>query len=328
MTPGQRGVTLVEVLVGIGVLALILFMVSPVFLVKAESHRRIIEGAIPALIAESLRDAVLVGAWENYDPVNNRFFFDFEGVRISIPLTPPGGPAVHLPFDTGQGLYPLGPVYFASDHMVVNGVDLGPLTDGAGNVVQGEFVGLPIDESGIGDLNRNGKPDIPEDLNNNGVLDPGEDQNGDGFLNAPDLRVRIGPYLPYRSDFYRNYGYTLEIVRPSIAPRYEFTIRIFPRFFEMRAGLNSAPYPRLKAYAEPEVGAEATNCNDDDQDGIVDDQPVFTDKPAGAPSPPCGLHDWRGSPETLLNGIDDDGDGVIDDGAILPSREMKFAIDF
>lgn len=330
----QRGVTLVEVLVGIGVLALILFMVSPVFLVEAESHRRVIEGSIPALIGESLRDAILVGVRENYDRANNRFFFDFEGVRISIPLPPPAGRAVHLPFDTGQGLYPLGLVYFASDHMVVNGVDLGPLMDGAGNVIRGEFVGLPIDESGIGDLNSNGKPDVPEDVNNNGVLDPGEDQNGDGFLNTPDLRVRIGPYLPYRSDFYRNYGYTLGIVRTSIAPRYEFTIRIFSRFFDVRAGLKSAPYPTLKAYAEPEVGIDATDCleppvdQDDDDDTLINDQPVYADKPPGTPSSPCGLHDWRGSPETLLNGIDDDGDGVIDDGVILPSREMKFAIDF
>ena len=92
--------------------------------------------------------------------------------------------------------------------------------------------------------------------------------------------------------------------------------------------MRSAPYPVLKAYAEPEVGTGATNCSDDDEDGMVDDQPVFTDKPAGTLSSPCGLHDWRGSPETLLNGIDDDGDGVVDDGVILPSREVKFAVDF
>lgn len=370
----QRGVTLVEVLVGIGVLALILFMVSPVFLVKAESHRRIIEGSIPALIAESLKDAIFVGARENYDRVDNRFFFDFEGGRIGIPLPPPGGPPVHFPFDTGQGLYPLGLVYFTADHMVVNGVDLGPLTDGTGNVIPGEFVGLPIDEDRNGnrmldsgeDLNGSGLLDTMEDVNRNGVLDPGEDLNGNGFLDAPDLFLnedlngngrldpgedvngtgvlnvppggpmatgdplvgKTNPYLPYRADFYRNYGYALEVVRPSIAPRYEFTVRIFPRFFEVRAGLRSAPYPVLKAYAEPEVGTGATNCSDDDEDGMVDDQPVFTDKPAGTLSSPCGLHDWRGSPETLLNGIDDDGDGVVDDGVILPSREVKFAVDF
>lgn len=395
----QRGVTLIEVLVGIGVLALILFMVSPVFLVKAESHRRVIEGSIPALVAESLRDAISVGAQENYNSAENTFFFDFEGTRVHVQSLAPEE-EIPLPVNTAlrQGLYPLGLLYFASEHMVVNGVDLGPLTDGAGNVIRGEFVGLPIDEdlnenrildsgedlngSGlldtIEDVNSNGVLDRGEDTNGNCILDPGEDTNGNGlldgsedlncnrFLDLPDrllnedanrngrldlgedvngngvLNVPLGspmatgdplvgkpnPYLPYRADFYRKYGYTLEIVRPSIAPSYEFTIRIFPRFFEMRTGLKSAPYPTLKAFSEPEAGTAATNCIDDDGDGIVDDQSVFTDKPAGTLSSPCGFHDWGGSPETLLNGIDDDGDGVIDDGVILPSREMKFAINF
>ncbi|WDT73384.1 MAG: prepilin-type N-terminal cleavage/methylation domain-containing protein (plasmid) [Candidatus Manganitrophus sp.] len=394
----QHGITLVEVLVGIGILALILFMVSPVFLVKAESHRRVIEGSIPALIGESLKDAILVGARENYNPVENTIFFDFEGVRIRIRSLAPGE-RIHLPFDAvpRQGLYPLGLVYSASDHMVVNGVDLGPLTDGTGNVIRG-VVGPPVDEDRNGnrfldsgedlngsglldtmeDVNNNGALDLGEDTNGNCILDAGEDNNGNGvldgsedlncnrFLDAPDLFLnedanrngrldpgedvngngvlnvpqgspvatgdplvgKPNPYLPYRADFYRNYGYTLEIVRPSISPRYEFTVRIFPRFFDVRAGFQSAPYPVLKAYSEPEVGTWATNCNDDDEDGIVDDQPVFNDKPAGTSSSPCGLHDWRGTPETLLNGIDDDGDGVIDDGVILPSREMKFTIDF
>lgn len=342
----QRGVTLIEVLVGIGVLALILFMVSPVFLVKAESHRRIIEGSIPALIGESLKDAILVGARENYNRAENTFYFDFEGVRIRIQSLGPGE-KIHLPFDTvpRQGIYPLGTVYFTAEHMIVNGVDLGKQTDGAGNVIRGEFVGLPLDEDRNGnrifdsgeDLNGSGLLDTFEDLNGNGLLDVGEDLNGDGFLNAPDRRASIGPYLPYRSDFYRNYGYTLEIIRPSIAPRYEFTIRIFPRFFDMRAGLKDKPFPNLSAFAVPEVEAEATDCSDNDGDGQFDDQPVFADTllPLSPPPSPCpppppynGVSDWRGTPETLLNGIDDDGDGVIDDGVILPSREMKFAVDF
>lgn len=381
----QRGVTLVEVLVGIGALALILFMVSPVFLVKAESHRRIIEGSIPALIAESLRDAILVGARENYNPENNTFFFDFEGVRIHVQSLARGD-KVHLPFNASprQGLYPLGTVYFTAEHGVVNGVDLGPLTDEMGNVIRGEFVGPPVDEDRNGnrmldsgeDLNGSGLLDTFEDLNGDGLLDLGEDLNGDGFLNAPDfflnedlngnggldpgedvngngvLNVPLGspvatgdplvgkpnPYLPYRADFYRNYGYTLEIVRPSIAPSYEFTIRIFPRLFDMRTGLKSAPYPTLKAFSEPEMRAAAANCIDDDGDGIVDDQPVFTDTPRPLPLPPnpCPVGDpdyrgtphWRGTPEALLNGIDDDGDDAIDDGVILPSREMTFAVQF
>lgn len=333
----KAGFTLIEVLVVIGVLALILFMVSPVFLVKAESNRRVIEESLPALIGESLRDAVRVGARENYDRKNNTFFFDFDGIRIHVRSLAPGE-KVDIPFDASppQGIYPLGPVYFTAEQMVVNGVALGPLTDGAGNGVRGEFVGLPVDEDLNGnrvldtgeDINESGLLETLEDTNGNGLLDAGEDLNGDGFLYAPDRRAFIGPYLPDRSDFYRNYGYTLEIIRPSIAPRYELTIRIFSRFFDVRPGLKSASYSVLKARAEPEVGVEATNCNDDDQDGIVDDQPVFTDKPAGTLSPPCGTHHGRGTSETLLNGMDDDGDGVIDDGVILPSREMKVAIHF
>lgn len=368
-TKSPSGFTLIEVLVAIGVLAVIFAVMAPMVLVKAESHRRVIEGAIPALIAESLQDAILVGAQENYDSAGNAFFFDFEGIRVQIVLPGVGENPIHLPFNATpqKGLYPVGPVYFTAEHMVVNGVDLGKQTDAAGNEIEGEFVGLPIDE----DQNGNGTLDLGEDVNGNCVLDTGEDSNsngrldgsedfncsgfldsfetdanangiletaedlnGDGFWGAPDRRIQVGPYLPYRSDFYRDYGYTLEIFRPTVAPKYQFTVRVFSRFFDVWRGLKSVPYPVLKAYAEPEVGADLADCGpsgDDDGDGESNDLPVYSDKPAGTPlggtPPPCGTHSWKGSPETLLNGVDDDADGVIDDGVIMPSREVSFTID-
>lgn len=209
----QSGFTLIEAMIGMAIIAIAVGSIAAVFPLHVKvSERETVEVEI-SIAAQSIKDAIITGVKENYNPDNNSFSFVYEGVAVTVDL-PQVGTQTTFPGDMddklrkqGQpdsaalGLYPLG-LHYKGEVLEVYRVsksdsgafpiEVRPLVNEGGSPIIDTFIGPSFDE----DVNLNGILDPAEDVNRSGYLDTFEDVGLDGLrdelesgyhpLNNPD----------------------------------------------------------------------------------------------------------------------------------------------
>ncbi len=191
--PDTRGFTLLEVIVGIAILAVIAGSIATLYPLDIKVMEKETAGIEISLVAQSIKGAITTGARENFHAQDNSFFYSYEGVAVPVNL-PPIGKVTNFPGDRDDtfrsegkpesittGLYPAGLLY-RGQVMHLYRFDTGStevrfLTDENGNPVSDNFIGPPLEE----DFNLNGAMDGGEDVNRNGLFDTFEDVGIDGL---------------------------------------------------------------------------------------------------------------------------------------------------
>lgn len=198
--PVQDGFTLIEAILGIAIIAVAIGSIAAIFpLYLRVSERETTEVEI-SIVAQSIKDAIITGAQENYDPNNNAFSFVYEGVAVMVKL-PQRGTQASFPWDRDDelrkqvpqppdsimlGLYPIGLLYRGEVMKVyrVSKSDSGAfpleirtLINESGSPILDTFIGPSFDE----DREPDGILDAAEDINRNGYLDTIEDVGIDGL---------------------------------------------------------------------------------------------------------------------------------------------------
>jgi len=358
----NRGYTLIEAVVSLGIAAVVMGLLMSVQSHVSRDKNGLMHVVYADILLQSLEQSIQIGMLRHFDASQQRFYVDFEGVRVVATL-PSVAHKTYLPsINNGSegltfGVYPVGTVIKVPQRMVVGDELLGA------NDNQTTFtVTLPVDET----LHTA----MAEDANNDCLLNPGEDSNNNRLLDSTDSNcsagvidgsealagnewqftdnnsngqfdsppIRAYPINPYalnpnvlaRQDHLRQYGYQIKIENPGFDEPYQVTLYLYDDIFAARAIFqwgNVQSYDELVAFSTPELNIAATNGLDDDGDGQMDlcDRVFLL---ANGPDPACNNQANRfGSAavaETEVNGIDDDRDGVIDDGLFTPVRQWQF----
>lgn len=188
-----RGFTLLEVIVGIAILAVIAGNIAILYPLDLKVMEKETSGVEISMIVRSIKSAIITGARENFNAQDNSFFFIYEGVVVQVNL-PPVGKVANFPGDmddllrsegmpdsVATGLYPAGLLYrgqvMQTYRLNTGSTELRFLTDENGNPVSDTFIGPPLEE----DFNLNGTMDNGEDVNRNGLFDTFEDVGIDGL---------------------------------------------------------------------------------------------------------------------------------------------------
>ncbi len=192
-----KGFTLLEVVVGIAIIAIVAGTLATIYPFNVDIVRKGAEETEISLMAQSVKDAIITGVRENYNPYDNSFFFIFEGVAVWIRLPAigeeadfPGGYGGNGFKEAGKptlGLYPSGLLYRGQIVQVFRfkdgSIEIKSLNDEDGNYLYDYFIGPPLEEDfdlngGYTDVNRNAFPDTFEDVGTDGLrdkLEPGYD---------------------------------------------------------------------------------------------------------------------------------------------------------
>ncbi|MCF6157972.1 MAG: hypothetical protein E3K32_05240 [wastewater metagenome] len=190
--PDIGGFSLLEAIIGIAVIAIVAGSIATKYPFDMKIMEKEATTVEVSLIARSIKDAIIIGARENYNPHDNSFSFIYEGVAVLIKL-PSLGNTAHFPGDADDvlrsgenpgvtlGLYPAG-LFYRGEVMKVYRfntglVELKSLTDEDGNPVFDSFTGPPLEEDG----NLDGVFASDEDVNRNGFFDTFEDVGIDGL---------------------------------------------------------------------------------------------------------------------------------------------------
>lgn len=189
----KRGFTLLEVIMGIAILAVIAGSIATLYPLDIKVMEKETGGIEISLVAQSIKSAITTGARENFHAQDNSFFYIYEGVAVQVNL-PPIGKVTNFPGDRDDtfrsegkpdsitmGIYPAGLLYRGQVMHLYRfdsgSTELRSLTDENGNPVSDNFIGPPLEE----DFNLNGGMDSGEDVNKNGLLDTYEDVGIDGL---------------------------------------------------------------------------------------------------------------------------------------------------
>lgn len=186
-----KGFTLLEVVVGIAIITIVAGTLATIFPFNIGIVQKGAEETEISLLAQSVKDAIITGIRENYNPYDNSFFYTFEGVAVWVRLPAigekadfPGGYSDKGFREAGKpalGLYPAGLLYRGQVMQVFrfdNGLtEIRVLTNESGDPVYDNLIGPPLEE----DFNLNGELTPGEDVNRNGLFDTFEDVGTDGL---------------------------------------------------------------------------------------------------------------------------------------------------
>lgn len=194
----QGGFTLIEAMVGMAIIAIAVGGIAAVFPLHIQISESETTAVETSAAAQSIKDAIITGAKENYNPNSNSFYFVCEGVVVMVVLpqigtqtTFPGDRDDELrkqgqPDSVALGLYPMGLLYKGEVMEVyrVSKSDSGAfpiqirflVNEGSGTWTN-SFIGPSFDE----DVNLNGTLDTAEDMNRSSFLDTFEDVGLDGI---------------------------------------------------------------------------------------------------------------------------------------------------
>lgn len=215
----KKGFTLIEALAGIAIIAIIAGTIATLFPLNIKVVEKASTEVEISAIASSIKDAIITGARENYNPDNKSFYFIFEGVAVMVNLpqigtitTFPGDrdkelmgkkrQGIPVPDNAILGLYPSGLLYkgWVMEVYRVGGTgttarlpELRFMNDENGDMSLDSYIGLPIDEdinlndgtiTASLDINKNAKIDTFEDVGLDGKRD--EYEAGYHSINNPD----------------------------------------------------------------------------------------------------------------------------------------------
>lgn len=207
-----NGFTLIEVLAGMAIIAIIAGTIAAIFPLNVKIVERGTTEVEISAAAKSIKDAIITGAKENYNPNENRFYFIYEGVAVSVDL-PQIGTVTAFPGNKDDelrnqellsktlGLYPSG-LFYTGQVMQVYRVGTGTtgrlpelrnIENETGNPTFDNYIGPSFDEdidlndgaiTGYLDVNKNNRTDTFEDVGIDGKRD--EYENGYHAINNPD----------------------------------------------------------------------------------------------------------------------------------------------
>src|SRR3990172_6359670 len=91
------GFTLLEVVVGIAIIAIVAGTLATIFPFNIDIVRKGTEETEVSMVAQSVKNAIITGARENYNLYDNSFFFIFEGVAVWVELPESKGEEKYFP---------------------------------------------------------------------------------------------------------------------------------------------------------------------------------------------------------------------------------------